>query len=158
MTSTPRPLIDSLGLKAHPEGGWYRRIFASRTLGEGDRPVMTSILYALCRGEYSRWHVVDADEAWHFHEGAPITLHVYDAESRQLDVVTLGASSQGYEPAWVVPAGRWQAATVSGEFGMVGCTVAPGFQFAGFQLVTDLPGHEDHFVAALSEHRRLLRP
>lgn len=146
----------SLELSPHPEGGWYRRTYTSETVSESGRPVMTSILYLLCRGERSRWHVVDADEAWHFHEGSAVSLHVYDPSSRHLEVVSLGPASAGCESSWVVPAGCWQAATVAGDFGLVGCTVAPGFQFAGFALVADLPGHEEHFRGALRDCRGLL--
>lgn len=156
MTSPPHPLATTLGLDPHPEGGWFRRVYTSGTLGAGGRPVMTSILYLLGRGEQSRWHVVDADEAWHFHEGSPITLRLYDPRSRAPNTVMLGPASTGCEPSWVVPAGCWQAASVSGEFGLVGCTVAPGFEFAGFSLVADLPDHEQHFQHTLQDWRHLL--
>lgn len=156
MTLDPHPLATTLRLDPHPEGGWFRRTYASDTLVDGGRHVMTSILYLLGRGEHSRWHVVDADEAWHFHEGSPITLHLFDPQSRARDTVVLGPASRGCEPSWVVPAGWWQAASVSGEFGLAGCTVAPGFEFGGFSLVADLPEHEPHFQDALEDLRHLL--
>lgn len=69
--------------------------------------------------------------------------------------VSLGAASKGHYSSWVVPAGSWQAATVSGEFVLAGCTAASGFESAGFCLVVDIPDHEDHFRGAMGETRQV---
>ena len=150
-------LISRLGLSPHPEGGWYRRVYESGTSDAGERPVMTSILYLLAAGEISRWHVVDADEAWHFSGGAGIRLYTFDPESRTLQSVVLGpASAEESAPSHVVPAGVWQAAEPVGALGLVGCTVAPGFRFDGFSLIAETGEGREHFEGPLRGLDRLL--
>lgn len=157
-------LIQRLALTPHPEGGWYREIHRSRqqvSSARGPRSALTDIYYLLERGQLSRWHVVDADEAWHFYDGAPLQLYLYDPGETRLQVRRLATPGPDCEPAAVVPAGVWQAARSLGDFSLVGCSVAPGFEFSGFCFVADLPGHEQHFRAggaasALAALRELL--
>ena len=122
-----RALIESLDLSAHPEGGHYREIFRS--------PAVTSIYYLLVAPERSAWHRVASDEVWHFYEGDPLEL-------RTIDPATLVARRLVLDrdhPAHVVPANWWQAAKTTGVFSFCGCTVAPAFEFAHFQLLSDVP-------------------
>ena len=90
-------------------------------------------------GEVSRWHRVDASEVWHWYAGAPLSLTLADAQGRR--GIRLGPDlAAGERPQAVVPAGVWQQAASLGDWTLVGCTVAPGFQFAGFELAQ--PGFE----------------
>ena len=122
-----------LKLAPHPEGGWYRETFRDTREVDG-RPASTAILFLLDVGEVSEWHRVDAAEAWHWHAGAPLVITTspngHDAEARHLGP-DLAA---GQLPQLVVPAGHWQTATSLGAWTLVGCTVAPGFRFEGFEL------------------------
>ena len=128
-------LIAALGLQAHPEGGWYRETFRAPA-PEGQRPASTAILFLLKAGELSRWHRVDADELWHWHRGAPLELGVHDGAGRR--IVRLGPDIEaGETPQGVVPAGAWQMARSLGDYTLVGCTVAPAFDFAAFELAPE---------------------
>jgi hypothetical protein len=123
-------LIKRLGLEPHPEGGYFRETFRDET--RGGRACSTAILFLLKAGEVSRWHRVDAAEVWHFHRGAPLELKI------GMSVTLLGADiAAGEFPQAVVPAGQWQAARSLGDYTLVGCTVAPGFEFSGFEMALD---------------------
>ena len=122
-----RALIESLGLSAHPEGGYYREIFRS--------PAVTSIYYLLVAPERSAWHHVASDEVWHFYDGDPLELRTIDPATLVAQSIVLGRD----HPAHVVPANWWQAARTTGAFSFCGCTVAPAFEFAHFQLLSDVP-------------------
>ncbi|OGN49997.1 MAG: cupin [Caulobacterales bacterium RIFOXYB1_FULL_67_16] len=125
-------IIRLLDLQPHPEGGHYRETFRDPRTVEG-RSVGTAIYFLLAAGERSHWHRVDAAEIWHFHAGAPLALEIEGQ-----GVVTLGVDlAAGQRPQAVVPSGAWQAARSLGDWTLVGCTVAPGFEFAGFELAPD---------------------
>jgi len=124
-------LIALLDLKPHPEGGHYRQTFRDAD-GPGGRAHSTAIYFLLKAGEVSRWHRVDAAEVWHFYRGAPLELRVGK------DVYVLGANvDEAQAPQVVVPPNTWQSARSQGEYTLVGCTVAPGFEFAHFELAPD---------------------
>lgn len=129
---TADEVIALLGLEPHPEGGHFRETF--RDAPAGGRGASTAIYYLLKAGEVSHWHRVDAAEVWHWHAGAPLVLTVspngHDAEARHLGPEL----RTGQRPQVVVPAGHWQTATSLGPWTLVGCTVAPGFDFAGFEM------------------------
>ena len=126
-------IIAALGLQRHPEGGWYREIHRSPAAA-GERAAVTSIYYLLKASERSHWHRVDADEIWHFHDGAPLELSI-SADGTDSVTYRLGMNlAQGERPQIVVPKDHWQSAHSSGAFTLVGCTVAPGFEFAGFEM------------------------
>jgi uncharacterized protein len=121
-----------LDLGPHPEGGFYRETFRDAAAA-GGRAASTAIYYLLPAGQVSAWHRVDAAEIWHWHAGAPLELTLF-AEGRHT-VHRLGADLPGGErPQGVVPAGVWQSARSLGAWTLVGCTVAPGFEFAHFEL------------------------
>jgi uncharacterized protein len=133
-TLTADEVIRLLDLKPHPEGGHFREMFRDTRKVEGDRAASTAIYFLLTRGERSHWHRVDAVEVWHWHAGAPLVLEIAQNEGR-IERVTLGndlASNQ--RPQAVVPAHAWQAAQTLGDWTLCGCTVAPGFEFSGFEL------------------------
>jgi predicted cupin superfamily sugar epimerase len=129
---TAAEIIALLDLQPHPEGGHYRETFRDPREVDG-RSVGTAIYFLLAEGEASHWHAVDAAELWHFYEGAPLELEIAADGVRR--VVTLGSDIKaGQRPQAVVPTGAWQAARTTGAWSLMGCTVAPGFDFAGFNL------------------------
>jgi hypothetical protein len=137
-------LISSLGLSPHPEGGFFREVFRSASRvqthdARPKRPALTTIYYLLTRWQMSRWHRVASDEVWHFHEGAPLELFVADAPLETLDRHLLGPAGDAIAPAYVIPADSWQAARSTGAYTLVGCTVAPGFEFEDFMMLRDDP-------------------
>ena len=127
-------IIARLGLQPHPEGGHFRETFRDPALNAAGRAASTLIYFLLARGERSHWHRVDAVETWHFYAGAPLTLRIA-AAGQPPRTTTLGIDlAGGQEPQAVVPAHAWQDAEITGDWTVVGCTVAPGFEFAGFEL------------------------
>lgn len=132
-----RYLIDTLQLAPHPEGGFYRRLFESGLKGADGRPQSSAILFLLPAGTVSRWHRVDADELWHFHEGSALELLIAERPEAEVRRETLGPVGEGCLPQRAVPAHAWQAARCRGDYVLVGCTVSPAFEFAGFQLLAD---------------------
>jgi uncharacterized protein len=136
MTSlTAADVIRVLALKPHPEGGHYRQTFRDTRLIDG-RSASTAIYYLLARGERSHWHRIDAVEIWHYYAGAPLALGI--AEASVTRVVRLGPDlAAGEQPQAVVAAGAWQSAESLGDWTLVGCTVAPGFEFSGFTLASE---------------------
>ncbi|CDZ27044.1 cupin domain-containing protein [Neorhizobium galegae] len=135
---TPKEIIATLGMQRHPEGGWYVETF--RDAAGGTRGHSTAIYYLLEAGERSHWHRVrDAAETWHFYAGDPLLLRISNGET--VEEVRLGTDlATGERPQAVVPADAWQAAEPLGRFTLVGCTVAPGFQFSSFEMAP--PGWE----------------
>ena len=139
---TAEELIAALGLQPHPEGGAYRETYRSSESVQirGGRFLATCIYFVLRAGEVSQWHKVASDELWLFHGGDPLTLKLKsDADSREM---TLGMNIlSGEQPQVLVPAGIWQSAAArqNGAQGwtLVGCVVAPGFDFADFELEPD---------------------
>ena len=129
---TAADIIRQLNLKPHPEGGHYRETFRdSRTIA--GRAASTAILYLLARGQRSHWHRIDAVEIWHYYAGAALKLSLVDGAKEE--IIRLGADIHADEvPQVTVPARAWQAAESLGDWTLVGCTVAPGFEFSGFEL------------------------
>jgi predicted cupin superfamily sugar epimerase len=127
-------VIRLLDLRPHPEGGHYRETFRDSRTVEGGRAASTAIYFLLGRGERSAWHRIDAVEVWHWYAGAALDLSVTEP-SGGTATVRLGPDlAAGERPQAVVPAGAWQAAESLGAWTLVGCTVAPGFSFAGLEL------------------------
>jgi predicted cupin superfamily sugar epimerase len=125
-------LIALLDLKPHPEGGHYRETFRDASHGKERLAASTAIYFLLRAGEVSHWHRIDAAEVWHFYSGAPLELKI------GRDTYLLGADiDEAQAPQIVVPPGAWQAARSLGDYTLVGCTVAPGFDFAHFEMAPD---------------------
>ncbi|WP_429819981.1 cupin domain-containing protein [Ensifer sp. B1-9] len=126
-------IIEALGLVRHPEGGWYIETF--RDAAGGPRGHSTAIYYLLQRGERSHWHRVrDAVEIWHYHFGAPLELSIAE-DGKPAETLRLGSDIlNGERPQGVVPADWWQSAASLGDWTLVGCTVAPAFDFAAFEM------------------------
>ncbi len=133
---TADDIIRQLGLQPHPEGGHYRETFRDAAPAGATRAASTAIYFLLRAGERSRWHRVDAAEVWHYYAGAPLKLGInHDARA---STIRLGPDlAAGELPQAVVPAGAWQQAESLGAWTLVGCTVAPGFEFAGFEMALE---------------------
>jgi predicted cupin superfamily sugar epimerase len=133
MAETATDIIRLLGLQPHPEGGYYRETFRDSRTDHNGRACSTAIYFLLARGDRSHWHRVDAVETWHWHAGAPLKLEIHDNGMR--NTLMLGSDlAAGQRPQGIVPMGAWQAAESLGDWTLVGCTVAPGFEFSGFEL------------------------
>jgi hypothetical protein len=131
-------IVEQLGMRPHPEGGWYVETF--RDAPAGGRGHSTAIYFLLERGQVSAWHRVrDAAEVWHFHAGSPLELTVASTAGRSAHRLGIDLAA-GERPQVVVPADAWQTARSLGEWTLAGCTVAPGFDFAVFELAE--PGWE----------------
>jgi uncharacterized protein len=139
-------LVRLLTLTPHPEGGRYREIFRSSAI--------TTIAFLLVDGGASRWHRVLSDEVWHFYEGAPLALWTIDPGAPAVVRTVLGSDQRAH----VVPAGHWQAARTLGAYTLVGCDVAPAFEFTNFTMLSDVPRDDAvaRFVASHAEAAALL--
>jgi len=130
-------IVHRLGLAPHPEGGFYRETFRD-TQAPGGRAASTAIYFLLPGGAPSRWHRVDAAEGWHHYAGAPLELMIEQNGVRSVHL--LGSDlAAGQRPQGIVPAGAWQAARSLGPWTLAGCTVAPGFEFAHFEVIDGEP-------------------
>ncbi len=130
---TAAEIIELLDLKPHPEGGFYRETFRDSVTVAG-RAASTAIYFLIPDGVVSRWHRVDAAEVWHWYAGSALSLSIA-SPTEGVSTVTLGNNmAQGYVPQAVVPAKQWQQAQSLGAWTLVGCSVAPGFTFEGFEI------------------------
>jgi uncharacterized protein len=148
MVSRAAELIETLALTPHPEGGFYRQVYRSPHSVQPDdsrnaRSALTTIYFLLPAGEKSRWHRVRSDEIWTHIEGSPVTLHLFDG---------MAASSVVVDRMHVVPADVWQAAEPSGDYALVACFVAPGFEYADFSMMSE----EADAIAQLPQELRRL--
>lgn len=133
---TAAEIVELLGLEPHPEGGWYRQTFAD-TPADSGRAHSTAIYYLLEGGAAGRWHRVDSAEAWHWYAGAPLTLTT-SPDGVAAHTETLGPDlAAGERPQIIIPHGMWQSARSGGAWTLVGCTVAPGFEFAHFEMAPE---------------------
>ena len=131
---TAEEIVSALKLQPHPEGGHFVETFRDAP-GPDGRARSTAIYFLLRRGERSHWHRVDAVEIWHFHAGSPLKLQIAGKPGAAVNTIALGPDiAAGQRPQGIVPAHHWQAAESLGDWTLVGCTVAPGFDFAGFEL------------------------
>ena len=145
--------IRELELERHPEGGWFRRIYASEMKTDNGRPVMTSIYYLLESGDFSALHRLRQDETWHFYAGDPLTLSIIHPDGTASETVLCAEGPFQF----TVKAGHLFGAMVNGDYALAGCTVAPGFEYSDLEL----PGRDvlhEAYPAHGSLIRRLTRP
>lgn len=156
---TAADLIEHHQLQAHPEGGWYREIYRadqdviSPVTGE-PRSAFTHIYFLLERGQVSRFHKVLHGETWNFYAGAPLRLITFGGDPGQVMETQLGGEVIDTDYVAIVEPGHYQAAESTGDFSFVGCSVAPGFDFADFNFLKDddaelaaaLPGNFSRFL------------
>ena len=134
---TPETIIDLLNMQPHPEGGYYAESFRDEVTDATGRAASTLIYFLLPEGVVSRWHKVDAVETWHHYVGSPLELSI-SSDSRSKTMLTLGPDLlAGERPQGIVPRDAWQQARSLGNWTLVGCTVAPGFQFEGFEMAPE---------------------
>jgi predicted cupin superfamily sugar epimerase len=142
MDSRAAELLQVLGMRPHPEGGHYAELYRSPLRVEVlarnvQRAAITTIYFLLAAGEFSRWHRVQSDEIWHYHEGDAIELLLFDEHG--LRRMGLGPVARESRPTVIVPGGTWQAARTTGAYTLCACTVGPGFEFADFSLAINWP-------------------
>lgn len=130
---TAAEVIARLGLAPHPEGGHFRETFRDMATTPDGRARSTAIYFLLAADERSHWHRVDAIETWHYYAGDPLILSIVEGNARH-DITLGGNLTAGEIPQAIVPPHAWQAARCLGAWTLVGCTVAPGFEFSGFEL------------------------
>lgn len=159
---TPGELVRHFNLQPHPEGGWYAQTYKSAELIPvaglplrfgGDRHFSTAIYFLLEKGNFSAFHRIKSDELWHFYAGGPLHIY-YINEDGQMKTATLGNDiGEGHLFQFVVPAGCWFASEPAPgtEFSFVGCTVAPGFDFADFELA-----EAENLLRVYPQHSNLL--
>ena len=132
-----------LDLIEHPEGGRFREVFRSAkmvTSPDGKtRSALTHIYFSLRTGEVSRFHKVSSDEVWNLYQGAGLNLYTWDGTTTPPKRTILSAKDNRF--CWIIPAGMWQAAEAISDTVLVGCSVAPGFEFSDFILID--PESED---------------
>jgi len=159
MRATADQVIEALGLVAHPEGGWFRETFRSAmsvgdAVHDGERSASTAIYFLLRAGEFSAFHRVSSDEVWHYYAGDALEVSAIEPAGA-LHVARLGSNlAQGERPQVVVPRTHWQAARgVAGSAGftLCGCTVAPGFDFADFEMP-----HRTELAQRFPQHSALI--
>lgn len=130
---TAKQIVAMLDMQPHPEGGWYCETF--RDVGEETgRAHSTAIYFLLEAGQVSHWHRVDAIEIWHWHAGAPLILSISEDGQSSRDIALGPDLLSGERPQGIVPRRAWQGARSTGSWTLVGCTVAPGFEFDGFEM------------------------
>lgn len=156
MQAEIKQLVKQLSLTPHPEGGFYRETYRSDgtlQLGTGVRNYATSIYFLLTSGTFSAFHRIHQDEIWHFHKGSSVTIHLISAIGEYSNI-TVGADLYNEQSLQaVVPGGTWFGATVDHEdsYSLVGCTVAPGFDFQDFELA-----HRDELIDAFPDHQKII--
>lgn len=159
---TAEEIIERLGLVAHPEGGFYRETY--RAADEiaasglparypGPRAASTAIYFLLPQGAFSALHRIRSDELWHFYIGSPLEVICLHPDGSRSDLRLGHDLARGELPQGVVPAGAWFGARLAGPgaFALVGCTVAPGFDFADFELA-----ERDALTALYPEHAGII--
>lgn len=134
----PENIIEKLKMQPHPEGGYYAETFrdSDNKTKEG-RAASTAIYYLLLDGQVSHWHRVDAAEGWHYYAGSPLCLSICGVNGQEQNYILGPDIMSGAHPQIVVKTGEWQSARSQGEWTLVGCTVAPGFEFSGFEMAPE---------------------
>lgn len=163
MDEAAAEIVRRFGLRPHPEGGFFREVYRS-TLKLGhpsappdrpaDRPAGTLIYYMLVGEQFSAFHRITwSDEIWHLYAGGPIELHTIDTDGRHRVRMITTPLGDG-EPTALVPAGCWQAARLArgAQWAFGGCTVAPGFDYADFEMPS-----ADRLLAAFPQHAEIIR-
>jgi predicted cupin superfamily sugar epimerase len=155
--------IEKLHLEAHPEGGYFRQTYRSDVViarealpsgFTGPRPVSTAIYFLLEGQEFSAFHRLRSDEVWHFYAGKPLVVHVIQPEGEYSSILLGPDLDAGQVPQAVVRAGCWFASHLAAwsSFVVVGCTVAPGFDFEDFEI-----GKRAELVARYPQHQELIQ-
>jgi hypothetical protein len=153
--------IDRLNLQPHPEGGYFRETYrAALTLPRsalpghsGDRTASTAIYFLLAGDQFSAFHRIRSDELWHFYAGSALIVHVIEPGGNHHQLLLGSNADQGEQFQAVVPAGCWFGSSLRqpDTYALVGCTVAPGFDFADFEMAK-----RETLAAQFSQHRNII--
>lgn len=135
---TANQIIEKLELTPHPEGGYFKEVYRSSDTvfsnnASSERSAITDIYFLLKKGEISRFHKVLHDEIWNFYLGDPLKL--IDYHKSKANEIILGDNNLNFK--YTIKSKHWQAAESLGDFSLVGCTVAPGFDFSDFSFMED---------------------
>ena len=153
-------MMKPIDLIEHPEGGRFREVFRSAgtvsTPAGKTRAALTHIYFSLNPGEVSRFHRVASDEIWNLYQGAGLCLYSWDGTDTRPECITLSASSNCF--CHVVPAGTWQAAEPIADTVLVGCSVAPGFEFSDFTLIDPDSEEAERILSLAPEMAKFVRP
>lgn len=131
-------LVRSLRMVPHPEGGFYKEVYRCRnkvSIRAKLRCAITDIYFLLTQGQVSRFHRITSDEIWHFYEGGPLEITEVTPGTLKESKTTIGNTGTVLQYKHLIKAGNWQAARPLGRYTLVGCTVAPGFEFEDFELL-----------------------
>ncbi len=142
--SNVKEIIKKLNLRPHPEGGNFREIYRSKQIIKTsslpsryhkNRSISTAIYFLLAKGQVSRFHKLKSDEIWHFYKGSSLILHLLK-DSKYRQVIVGNDIAKNVMPQYVIKAGTWFASEVKNKksYSLIGCTVAPGFDFSDFKL------------------------
>jgi hypothetical protein len=153
--------IDQLHLQPHPEGGFFRETYrAALTLPQsavpshgGERATSTAIYFLLAGDQFSAFHRIRSDELWHFYAGSGLVVHVIEPRGRYRQLLLGSSADQGEQFQAVVPAGCWFGSSLRQPktYALVGCTVAPGFDFADFEMAK-----RETLAAQYPRHRSII--
>jgi predicted cupin superfamily sugar epimerase len=153
--------VQRLRLEPHPEGGFYRQTYrAALTLPQsalprhaGDRAASTAIYFLLAGDQFSALHRLRSDEVWHFYTGSSLIVHVIEPGGKYSQILLGGDAAFGEHFQAVVPAGCWFGSSLRhpNTYALVGCTVAPGFDFADFEMA-----NRDDLSAQYPQHRAII--
>jgi predicted cupin superfamily sugar epimerase len=154
--------IEKLELERHPEGGYFRQTYKAALVVPksalpagfaGARAASTAIYFLLEGENFSAFHRLRSDEVWHFYAGDPLVVQVIEPEGKCSSILLGSDPEAGQVLQAVVPAGCWFASHVGdwNSFAVVGCTVAPGFDFADFEM-----GKREELVRTYPQHRALI--
>lgn len=160
MTEEIRQIVEALGLQPHPEGGYYKEIFRSEEKVDqnalpkrydGSRHFLTAIHFLITKENASFFHKVNSDEQWYFHQGGTARIHIVD-EVGNYEYKDLGGRLNGDESLFAnVDRLKWFGVEViKGDFVLCSCTVAPGFEFADFELA-----NYDEFVKSFPDLKEI---
>jgi uncharacterized protein len=155
-------IVKALDLEPHPEGGFFKETYRStgminqENLGnqyQGDRNYSTGIYFLLTSENFSAFHRIKQDEMWHFYDGSPICIHSISPEGVYNKTLLGRNIASGEKPQFVVKGGDWFAASVPDEntYSLVGCTVAPGFNFMDFELPK-----RNELLKSFTEHQKII--
>ena len=152
--NSAKDIIEKLGLMAHPEGGWFAETYRAEARVQWEsqeRTASTSIYFLLEKGQRSAFHRIDSDEMWHHYQGAAIRITLLEEAGPR--VIDVGPLSDGLSPQAWVPAGVWFGAEPlgKGDYTLVGCTVAPGFEFSSFEMA-----QREALLERWPDHRELI--
>ncbi|MCR9205384.1 MAG: cupin domain-containing protein [Halobacteriovoraceae bacterium] len=157
MTKTPtdiEKIVEHYNLQPHPEGGFFAETYRSNLKIEtpqGKRSASTAIVFLITKDSISHFHKLTSDEGWHFYEGAPLRLFQINREGELIETTIGPDTSQGQRFQHIVPAGDWFASTSFGDYSLVGCTVAPGFDFKDFEM-----GKREELLKEFPQHSEVL--